>query len=94
MTDAEVFADIQHAYADARMTPEMARVSRLDRERLVGVERYGEKGQDAFVGMVFRQDNGTLLSIRLFEDCTYQTSGDIPLSDLRTWAYPLARPRF
>jgi hypothetical protein len=43
--------------------------------------------------MVFRQDDGSILSIRLFEDCTLQASpGD--KADLKSWAYPLATPRF
>ncbi len=75
------------------MTPEMARNRRLDQGRVLAVERVGKEGDDAFTGMLFRQDNGGILSIRLFEDCTYQTSF-IEKADLKNWAYPLAAPNF
>jgi len=43
--------------------------------------------------MIFRQDDGSLLSITLFEDCTYEAT-PANSSDLRSWAYPLAAPHF
>ena len=94
LTDNEVLQSIQGAYAGSRDTPEMARKSRLDKSRVIAVERFGARGEDAFSGMIFRQDDGSLFSIRQFEDCTYTTSPDGRTSDLKNWAYPLARPRF
>ena len=94
LADNEVLKSIQRAYADSPMTPERASNFRLDKERVIAVERNGAKGQDAFSGMLFRQDDGSLLSIRLFEDCTYQTSPERKAADLKYWAYPLAAPRF
>ncbi len=93
LTDSEVLKSIQRAYANAPMTPEMAKNSLLSKERVVAVERYGAKGEDAFAGLLFRQDDGSILSIRLFENCTYQTSPG-PDTDLKNRAYPLAPPRF
>jgi hypothetical protein len=94
LTDNEVLQSIQRAYASQRMTPEMARNSRLDKWRVIAVERFGSKGDDAFSGMIFRQDDGSLLSVRQFENCTYETSPDRKPSDLKDWANPLAPPRF
>ena len=94
LTDTDLLQAIQAAYADARMTPETARNFRLDKSRVIAVERFGSKGEDALSGMLFRQDNGSLLHVRLFEDCTVQTSLAKPGTDLRNWAYPLASPRF
>lgn len=94
LTDSELLHSIQRAYADSRMTPEMAKNFRLDKGRVLAVERSGAKGEDAHSGMLFRQDDGSLLSIRLFEDCTYQASPGKRTSDLKSWAYPLASPRF
>ena len=93
LTDNEVLESIQRAYANSQMTPEMARISRLDRERAIAIERFSAKGNDAFVGMIFRQDDGSILSVRLFEDCTYQTSPG-RTADLKNWAYPLSKPSF
>ena len=93
-TDSALLRSIQRAYADSRMTPEMARNFRLDKERVTAVERFGAKGEDAFAGMIFRQDDGSSLSIRLFEDCSYQASPSKDEADIRNWAYPLAEPRF
>lgn len=93
LTDKEVLESIQRAYANGRMTPEMARNSRLDRERAIAIERFGAKGDDAFAGMIFRQDDGSILSVRLFEDCSYQTSPG-QAADLENWAYPLSKPSF
>lgn len=93
LTDNEVLESIQQAYANSRMTPEMAKNFRLDRERVLAVERVGAKGDDAFAGMIFRQNDGSILSIRLFEDCTYQASPRQD-ADLKNWAYPLAAPSF
>lgn len=94
LTDREVLESIQRAYADhGQMTPEMARDSRVDRARVIGVERFGDKGEDAFVGMLFRQDSGAVFSVRLFEDCTFQASRSDE-TDLKHWAYRLAEPRF
>ena len=94
LTDSELLQSIQRAYADSRMTPEMARNSRLDKGRVIAVERFGAKGEDAMSGLLFRQDDGSLLSVRLFEDCTFQTSPHVKTSDLKSWAYPLKAPRF
>lgn len=93
MSDKDVLASIQRAYANARLKPEAAANFRLDKRRVIAVERDGAKGEDAFAGMLFRQDDGRLLSIRLFEDCTYQTSPETKPSELKTWAYPLRAPR-
>ena len=89
---SDLLQHIQNAYAGNSMTPEMARNFRLDRRRVIAVERFGSKGDDAHSGMIFRQDDGSLLSIRLFEDCTYQASSGVKPSDLKNWAYPLAAP--
>jgi hypothetical protein len=94
VTDSELLHSIQRAYAKSRMTPEMAKNFRLDKRRVLAVERFGSKGEGALSGMLFRQDDGSLLSIRLFEDCTYQASPGKQASDLKNWAYPLASPRF
>ena len=94
LTDSELLDSIQRAYAERRMTPEMAKNFRLDKGRVLAVERFGPKGEDALSGMLFRQDDGSLLSIRLFEDCTSQASPGNQTFDLKTWAYPLAPPRF
>ena len=94
LTDSELLHSIQRTYAESHMTPEMAKSFRLDKSRVLAVERFGSKGEDALSGMLFRQDDGSLLSIRLFEDCTYQTSPGKQVSDLKNWAYPLASPRF
>jgi hypothetical protein len=94
LSDRGVLSSIQRAYANhGQMSPDMARNFRLDRERVLGVERFGKEGEGAFVGMVFRQDDGRVLSIRLFEDCTYQAS-PAEKADLKNWAYPLAKPSF
>lgn len=90
-TDNEVLKSIQRAYSSARMTPEQARSFRLDKERVFAVERSGEKGGDAFSGMLFRQDDGSFVNIRLFEDCSYQASSG---RNTGNWAYPLAARRF
>ena len=84
---------IQRAYDNARMTPEMAKKFLLHKERVIAVERIGAKGDDAFVGLLFRQDDGSILGIRLFEDCSYQAGPDAN-PDLKNRAYPLAPPRF
>lgn len=94
LTDSDLLQSIQRAYAGSRMTPEMARNFNLDKRRVIGVERSGSKGEDAHAGMLFRQDDGTFLSIRLFKDCTYSASPGSRASDLKDWAYPLSAPRF
>jgi len=76
------------------MTSTKSRTSGLDRDRVIAVEWFSEKGRDAFAGMLFRQDNGTVLSIRLFEDCSFQTSSGFKQTDLKAWSYPIATPRF
>ena len=53
LTDNEVLQSIQGAYAGSRDTPEMARKSRLDKSRVIAVERFGARGEDAFSGMIF-----------------------------------------
>ena len=94
LSDREVLSSIQRAYANhGQMSPEMARNFRLDQGRVLAVERFGKEGEDAFIGMVFRQDDGSVLNIRLFEDCTYQAS-PVAKANLKNWAYPLAKPRF
>lgn len=94
LSDREVLDHIQRAYVNhGQMTPEDARNSRVDRERVLGVERDGNKGEDAFVGMLFLQDNLSILSIRIFEDCEYVTSPS-QIEDLKNWAYPLSPPKF
>jgi len=94
LTDRDVLDSIQRAYSDhGQMTSEMARDTRVDRARVMGVERFGDKGDDAFVGLLFRQDSGAFFSVRLFEDCTYQAS-PADETDLRNWAYPIAKPQF
>jgi hypothetical protein len=90
--DNEVLKSIQRAYSNARMTSEQATSFRLDKERVFAVERSGDKGEDAFTGMLFRQDDGSFVSIRLFEDCSYQASPDGKTTKNR--AYPLTAPRF
>lgn len=90
-TDIEVLESIQRAYKSARMTSEAASNFRLDKERAFAVERVGVKGEDAFSGMLFRQDDGSYVSIRMFEDCTYQASFR---REIKNWAYPLTAPRF
>lgn len=92
-SDKDLLASIQRSYADANMTPNAAANFRLDKRRVIAVERDDAKGEGAFAGMIFRQDDGSLLSIRLFEDCTYQPSPVVKPSDLKTWAYPLLEPR-
>ncbi len=94
LTDSELLQSIQRAYAESPMAPEMARNFHLDERRVVAVERFGSKGEDAHSGMIFRQDDGNLVSVRLFEDCTYQTSPGFKTEDLKYWAYPLAAPSF
>jgi hypothetical protein len=59
----------------------------------LGVERSGGKGEDAFVGMLFRQANGGIESIRLFEDCTFSRS-PAEQEALKNWAYTLVQPNF
>lgn len=94
LTDREVLDSIQRAYVNhGQMTPEMARNSRVDRERILGVERFGEKGEDAFVGMLFREDDRGTLDIRLFEDCSFKATPSEKV-DLKNRAYPLAPPHF
>ena len=93
LSDREALSSIQRAYANSQMAPEMARNFRLDGGRVLGVERFGKKGEDAFIGMIFHQDDGSVLSVRLFEDCTYQASAAEKAS-LQHWAYPLVKHSF
>jgi hypothetical protein len=94
VTDSELLQSIQHAYAEQPIRPEVAKNFRLDKSRVKAVERFGSKGEGAHSGMLFRQDDSSLLSIRLFEDCAFQTSPGKQNSDLENWAYPLSAPRF
>ena len=80
LSDREVLSAIQRAYAShGQMTPQMTRNFRLDRGRVLGVERFGKEGEDAI--------------IRLFEDYTYQAS-PAQKAALNNRAYPLAKPSF
>ena len=92
-TDTELLQTVQEAYADSRMTPKMAQNFRLEEERVIAVERYLNEGEGAHAGLLFSQDDGSVVSIRLFEDCSIQTSAFDSLN-LENYAYPLTEPNF
>jgi hypothetical protein len=93
LSDNDFLSSAQRAYAGQPVKPEVASNRRLDRWRVLAVERGGAKGEDAHIGMLFRQDDGSLLLIRRFEDCTFTASFGVKASSLNNWAYKLSPPR-
>ncbi len=92
--DSELLQFIENSYAGSPMTTKMAKSFRLDKSRAVAVERSGAEGNNAHSGMLFRQDDGSYLSIRVFKNCESQVSPHKSISDIQNWAYPIEAPRF